>query len=457
MKSLCINKFCLILFISILLFSNSTCNNILSHKPIFVYETFREAYRPPSNLSVNDTDLLNISWANSNDITSKGINSHFTIGASLRHHYISKLNFISDTFTPREFILKSKPTNQNIFTLYSHLLGMYSPPFGSQIKFVKGAIPPIDTTITDDVFKDLDSSAIKNNAAVFPIELYTDEDKGTYDVLSSCDVKEDNKEIAETLSRFKENYSKKLNIKEESEWDDIVDLCETVYFDDIDNKLYQISTKVDIDILKSDCQNVNYINVYNRILKDDNTVLYATSNLLREIVNRMDNAISGKRNKYFINSSSDIDLAAMIKFIFTYIKEDKSSSYIYPSNDKSLLIELSYNDINTKKMLINIFIGNEVIVSNMSYDDFKVKIFTKIYSQSKVSSHCKIGVSGDKNELIYIVASVVVFLCGVGLTFAIYKQVKGIRERRNNDAMNENNSRDELWKENENDMLILED
>lgn len=334
---------------------------------------------------------------------------------------------------------------------------MYSPPFGSQIKFAKGAIPPIDTTITDDVFKELDSSAIKNNAAVFPIELYTDEDKGTYDVLSSCDVKEDNKEIAETLSRFKENYSKKLNIKEESEWDDIVDLCETVYFDDIDNKLYQISTKVDIDILKSDCQNVNYINVYNRILKDDNTVLYATSNLLREIVDRMDNAILGKGNKYFINSSSDIALAAMIKFIFTYIQEDKYSSYIYPSNDKSLLIELSYNDINTKKMLINIFIGNEVIVSNMSYDDFKAKIFSKIYSQSKVSSHCKIGVSGDKNELIYIVASVVVFLCGVGLAFAIYKQIKGIRERRNNDAMNENNSRDELWKENENDTLILED
>ena len=457
MKSLCIHKFCLILFISILFFSNSTCNSILNHKPLFVYETFREAYRPPSNLSINDTDLLNISWANSNDITSKGINSHFTIGASLRHHYISKLNFISDTFTQKEFILKSKPTNQNIFTLYSHLLGMYSPPFGSQIKFAKGAIPSIDTTITDDVFTELKRTAIENNAAVFPIELYSNEDKDTYDVLSSCDVNSDDKEITETLSKFKENYSKKLNLKEETEWDDIVDLCEAVYSDDIDNKLYQISTKVDIDILKSDCQNVNYINLYNHILKNDNTVLYATSNLLREIVDKMDGAISGKGRKYFINSSSNIELGAMLKFIFTYIKEDKSSSYIYPSNDKSLLIELSYNDINPKKLLINIFLGNEVLVSNMLYDDFKAKIFSKIYSQSKVRAYCKIGINGDKNELLYIVVSVVVFLCVFGLSFGKYKQIKGIREKKKHDAMNENNSRDELWKENENDTLILED
>ena len=53
--------------------------------------------------------------------------------------------------------------------------------------------------------------------------------------------------------------------------------------------------------------------------------------------------------------------------------------------------------------------------------------------------------------------SEVVFLCVLGLSFGIYKQIKGIREKKKHDAMNENNSRDELWKENENDTLILED
>ena len=456
MKSLCINKFCLILFISLLFFSNSIKCSILNHHPIFVYETFREAFRPPSNLSINDTDLLNISWSNSNDITSKGINTHFTLGASLRHHYISKLNFLSDTFNPTEFIIKSKATNENIFTLYSHLLGMYAPPFGHTINFIKGAIPSIDTTITDEVFSQLKRAAIENNAAVFPIELYTNDDKDTFDVLDSCEVNYDNKEIEETLNRFKENYSKQLQLKDNCDWDDIVDLCETVFFDDIDNKLYQISGKVDIDILKSDCRNVNYINIYERILQNEKSVLYATSNILRDIINRMENAMSNKDNKkYYINSSSNVDFAAMIKFIYTYIKEDKSSSYIYPSNDKSLLIELSYNDSDKSKLLINIFIGSEIVVNNLPYDYFKDKIIENIYSNSKIRSHCKINVNNDKNEWIYIIASVVVFLCGVGLVFAIYKQIKGIKEKRN--SMNDNNSRDELWKENENDTLILED
>ena len=463
-----INHICLILFLFHLLFSSSISKStLINHHPIFVYENFRETYRPPTILSKtkSQSDLLSISWLNSNDITSNGIDIHFTLGSSLRHHYISKLSFLSPIFNPKEIKAISYPSNQNIFTTYSHLLGLYSPPFGGSInpEFVKGTLPGVTGKIINNIYQDLSksntNSNVDNKAAVFPISTYSN-DSDIYDVYSKCTKIHNDKEddtMKEMMNKFKDSYQTKLGLNDSlfTKWENIVKICETVVLDDNEGKINSLINKTDINILRSDCDNINHVNIYEHILKEEKTVLYSVSNLVRYLITQMDEIINNKssQEKYLINSSNEIDMAAMIKFISLYVNEENKVN-VYPSFDKSLIIELAYNDDNKNDLLINIFCGKNVLVNNMKYETFKKKVMNNIYSQNKVNGYCDIG-KLDQYEWVYILTTFLSIAIGGVLVYFVVKQVKSLKNKK---KKNENiNERDELWKQDDNENLIFEE
>ena len=146
-------------------------------------------------------------------------------------------------------------------------------------------------------------------------------------------------------------------------------------------------------------------------------------------------------------------MAAMIKFISLYVNEDNKVN-IYPSFDKSLIIELAYNDDNKNDLLINIFCGKNVLVNNMKYETFKKKVMNNIYSQNKVNGYCDIG-KFDQYEWVYILSTFLSIAIGGVLVYFVVKQVKSLKNKK---KKNENtNERDELWKQDDNENLIFEE
>lgn len=462
-----INHICLNLFLFHLFFSYYISQSIIvNHHPIFIYENFRETYRPPTTLSntKSQTDLLSLSWSNSNDITSNGIDTHFNLGSSLRHHYISKLSFLSPIFNQKEIKVISYPSNQNIFTTYSHLLGLYPPPFGGSVnpEFIKGTLPGVTGKIINNIYHDLSISNtnpnVDNKAAVFPILTYSNY-SDIYDVYSKCKKIHNDKEddiMKEMIQKFKDSYQKKLRLNDSlfNKWENIVKICEAVVLDDKEGKISTLINNVDINILLNDCNSINHVNIYEHILKEEKTVLYSISNFARHLMIQMDKVINNNsQEKYLINSSNEIDMAAMIKFISLYISEDNKVN-VYPSFDKSLIIELGYNDDNKNDLLINIFCGKNVLVSNMKYETFKKKIMNNIYSQNKVNGYCNIG-KFDQYEWVYICATFLSIAIGGILVYFVIKQVRSLKNKKK--KKENRNERDELWKKDDNENLIFKE
>jgi hypothetical protein len=122
---------------------------------MMVIEMFRHGARAP---------IYNYWDANTYDfpgeLTEVGIKQLYLLGYQLRKEYIENLNFLSETYNPKEIYVRSTDYNRTLMSAQAHLLGLFSSNKNVNLKKEKSInekiIPPYkDFSLCDDANIDL--------------------------------------------------------------------------------------------------------------------------------------------------------------------------------------------------------------------------------------------------------------------------------------------------------------
>ena len=145
-------------------------------KLVFVYTQFRHGARGPAyGFNENGTDYFGQKWKSPQDLTAVGMRMHYTLGIRNRKRF---QGLLSDTFDPREVIVKSTNFNRTIQSAYAQLQGLYSPLASADIdekmetkmkelnKYPKELEDYIQNNIKTDKF------SLPDKMQIFPIHIY---------------------------------------------------------------------------------------------------------------------------------------------------------------------------------------------------------------------------------------------------------------------------------------------
>ena len=415
-----------ILFISIE--SKTNLRNSINSKTddselLFVWEQFRHGARGPwiSVDPITGLDFIGEKWTGEGELTELGSRMHYLLGVSMKKRYN---NFLSEKFNPNEIYIISTDVNRTMMSSYSHLQGMYDNSTVSLLNEKQINITNIQNlNYSEKIQKkieDLKYSYIQNGINLFPVHLYPN-NYGKEFLLYEPDIcpgivkyrdsaqnsekmKKIYNETSETLNKtFGEYIFKFMNISGEKEpyylWNttNMYYIGDTFIADYIDGREMKLirETGIDMEAFYRHSLNLSSLETYFGYFGNplEITCYLQMSPVFRSIFNFMDMRINldkkGEGNKilsesprFVIVAGHDTTLGANDLFL----KEEFGIEYEHAVYCSSQIYELWKNNINGKYFIK--YIVNQELKAEFDYDEFKQKVWKKIYTEKEVVEIC---------------------------------------------------------------------
>ena len=463
------------LLISILL------NLIVCDKLIFVSTHFRHGARAPTEINSNYEDHVKEKWTNPGELTGVGQRMHYILGLRNRMRYITETyHFLSQKFDSHEILIYSSSFNRTILSAYSQLQGLY-PEFeglGSKLSVKQEglAFPDINckNPYIEENIEKIKGNALPNLMTLIPVRMINDEEKKItiYDI-GECkekrdQIKEKNRKtlpiIINMEKEFNNKYGKILNqfYGEEKIYDYVFmnRFCDGVIsslFEGRDLTEFK-KTKIDLNVIKEYCFEVQKMNYQEHILGDDEHILapLEASKLMREILHYMKKRIDidikqekveneyldYSRPKMVMISGHDSTISCHEMFIINSL--GYSDDYFrFPKYASQLALEITRRDatpeevskMTYKDYILNYYFNDELIFK-MSVEDFINKIEPKLWTDEQIDEFCGFKtVKNEINSLYLMIGIILLSLVIIFLTTTIILSVKLCKQNKKNKEM----------------------
>ena len=413
-------------FLLIILFSNNIICSDDKKDVIFVLEVFSNGIIS-SKTNESNQDVLGEFWLKEKNLTNLGIRQQYLLGINDKNTYQNFL--IDETFNPKDILIKSKNSSENIQSAYSHLHGIYNPPNGQKFvySFNTSIIFPNYNNLNIDDRNDIDDmiDKIKNDSAVlsgvtivpvhiFDFDLNDKEKCPNYFKLKKNNI-EKNKEKFKNIiyNKFNETFGdlflQAFN-KDES------------FFQNPENLMLYLNTFIIDYITKRKIKSLENKNLDLKYLYDTAKDLIQKYTLNIEFdydYNQNENLISTIKSSpilkslfYYADLRIDYDKNGK-----RYKKDSKRPKFVLFSVGKDELyalqiklnktFDIELNDMNAFSSSINFEVfktsnesnednGYEInityngeIMENFYYDEFKNKFTTNLWDEDQIKKFCK--------------------------------------------------------------------
>lgn len=413
----------LFLVIIIIIIINSQKLNNSKEKLLFVSEHFRHGARQPYSSfdDINWKDVFNENWKGYGELTPLGMRMHYLLGISNKKQYY---DFLKE-YNPNEILIRSTNVNRTILSAFSTLQGLFNNSNIStlnQKQINRGIIQ--NKNYSRDITKiiqNLGYKTIEGGFSLFPVHIYPtnydhqyqifrkDECPGIENyinnVTNSSEVKNISYDICDKVNKtygdYIFNFMNKSGIDEPFylyDFDNLFDIADTFVADYFNGKKLKIinDTGINMDDFYIECLNISSTDSYYRTFGfSPSELLYiSVSPSFNSLFNYMDKRIEldkkGKSEllvsdspKFVLiaghdNSLALNDLFLKYEFNIDYEKAVYSQSQVY---------ELWKNEIENKYYIR--YLVNQKQIALFDYEDFKIKVNTKIYSSEMIDEICK--------------------------------------------------------------------
>jgi hypothetical protein len=416
-------------FLLIILFSNNIICSDDKKDVIFVLEVFSNGIIS-SKTNESNQDVLGEFWLKEKNLTNLGIRQQYLLGINDKNTYQNFL--IDETFNPKDILIKSKNSSENIQSAYSHLHGIYNPPNGQKFvySFNTSIIFPNYNNLNENDTKDIDNmiEKIKNDSAVLsgvtivPVHIFDFDLNDKEKCPNYFKLKKNN--IEKNKEKFKNIIYKKFNEtfgdlflqafnKDESFFQNpenlmlylntfIIDYITKRKIKSLENKnldlkyLYEYAK----DLIQKYTLNIEFDYDYN---ENENLISKIQSSpILKSLFYYADLRIDydsngkrykkdSKRPKFVLFSVGNEELNALQKKLnetfnieLNYMNDFSSSINfeVFKKNNES-------NESNEDNDYEINIIYNGDSKKNISYDEFKNKFTTNLWDDDQIKKFCK--------------------------------------------------------------------
>ena len=346
---------------------------------------------------------------------------HYLLGISNKKQYY---DFLKE-YNPNEILIRSTNVNRTILSAFSTLQGLFNNSNIStlnQKQINRGIIQ--NTNYSRDITKiiqNLGYKTIEGGFSLFPVHIYStnydhqyqifrkDECPGIENyinkVINSSEVKNISYDICDKVNKtygdYIFNFMNKSGVDEPFylyDFDNLFDIADTFVADYFNGKKLKIinDTGINMDDFYIECLNISSTDSYYRTFGfSPSELLYiSVSPSFNSLFNYMDKRIEldkkGKSEllvsdspKFVLiaghdNSLALNDLFLKYEFNIDYEKAVYSQSQVY---------ELWKNEIENKYYIR--YLVNQKQIALFDYEDFKIKVNSKIYSSEMIEEICK--------------------------------------------------------------------
>ena len=462
---------CLILF-SIIQF------NYIANEAIFVYEHSRHGIRGPSSeyrsLFNNKTfyDEYNIHWEGDGLITLKGKMQHYILGIRNRYKYPNLLNY--SEYNPKELLIHVLDSDRVKHSAYNQLIGMFRPAI---------KISPNNYTIEKmskskryfyppnyGVWRYKTTSKYRKliNEAELSIQLAEKNNNNSKSFLTkeSFDINKENKrynmnvifkDFPKDRTYFKKgclnhgkyiNYYHRKNYKklikgtldkkfgnglqnfigyEKKDWIygyhrsfSLVDHYIVNYQENRDMSEFLNYTKIDKEKFYKISKKIYEYWLFH-IFCDKKTCVMESSNLMKDLLDYMDNKIYNKTNelKMVIDIGDDVTVAPMQLFMYKAFDVDYTTCFfgcnIYFELNKKINKEKKEN------YYVRYYVDDDLRLI-IFYQEFKKKVLDYIWSQQDKEEFCEGNIIKVLHPTLFLCFYIFLFgAFGIICIFVIYK------------------------------------
>ena len=388
-------------------------------KLLFVWQHFRHGARGPY-IAVNpitNLDFIGEKWDGIGELTPLGMRMLYLLGISTKRKYS---NFLSKTYNPNELFIVSTNVNRTINSVNSFLKGFYNN--STSINLTKTQIERskiLNSNYTKEIngkIEELEKNSIQNGINAIPIHII-DRKKlefGLYEIGNCPGIdkyKKKNQNRNETIEIYEEiiRHTNDTFGKYIFEFMKVSDplylwnktnnyyLADTFFSNYFNGRAmsYINETGIDMDAFYNNSLNVTYIDTYYSEfgIPSTETVYISVSPMLRNMLNYMDLRINldrkGKTDeinpsspRFVIISGHDTSLAPIDIFMESEFNIDFHMA-TYASNQ---IFELWKNGTTGGYSIHYLFNQEEKAV--FDFEEFKQKVFSKIYTPSEIRDIC---------------------------------------------------------------------
>jgi hypothetical protein len=458
-----INTILLLLFYQ----NNISCLSNDEKKLIFVLKLFSNGIITPE--TKNYVDVFQNYWPHSSELTNIGIRQIYLLGINDKYLYHNDSKLISDTFNPKEILIKSSNISYTIQSAYAYLHGIYPPGKGQN--FQNGNISsylfsnfknlnPKDTIKINETINALNiyNTAIQSGVNIAPVYIFdkyefqfNNNENCPHYVEMKTKSEENNKEnfIAQIYNEFNNSYGDLFrNYFNKSE----------EFFQEPKNLMLYLKTYVLDYLIKGNDSSLsfnknksftfdhlynlsmNLIHEYYLNFEYDEEILYqiTSSPILNSLFHYSDLRIEyikdGKKDKIDSNIPKFVVYSGEISDLYALKKYLNETLYVeindYTNFSSSINFEV-YVENNVNKINIS-YDGN--LVLNEKYEDFKNKI--SLLSEENITKFCKTSDNNDNeikkkytNYNVYLIWIFWIIII-IGL-FSIFLKIKSYNELTN--------------------------
>ena len=409
---------------------------ITNEEIVFVFEHFRHGARSSVFIDKENTDMYDIKWIGDGELTSVGMRMLYLIGVHIRTKYS---NIINKNTSPKELLVYSTDLNRTILSAESQLLGMFPPVKGQAISQdeMEDAYPPnkITQEVQDEIDK-LGNISIPSKIRAIPINFFHKEKK-PYLLTEEADcprtkyIKLKNykkKHVQDFIKEFTNKYADKLmkyfDITDKKKFENYYFLLEVTdhfisnYIHKRKNLKYFEEIGFNLKEYYEECIKFKNISMY-EIETTKEVGMMAASPIMRDAIHYMDNIIklyvskdiknykkSRRITKFVMYSGHDYIIASVQLFLNSVF----NTPCFYPGFADNQFFELHKqegiddNNLSEKNFYVQ-YLYNGKLLLNVSYPEFRKKVYRKTWSMDQIIDFCKVEIYSFIDYLLYFVLS----------------------------------------------------
>ena len=429
--------------------------SFIASEILFVFEHFRHGVPGPSapSSSTEFIDKFGILWETNVELTGIGMRTQYLIGVRNRIRY---QNFLSSIYDPKEILIFSTQLNRNILSAQAQLQGMFPPQTGGTLtpEEVRKAIPP--NPLTPEMrreIKELGNNSLPDKMQLIPIHTFNvneykqllSDDELCPPLRSVKNKLRSNERLTSFYDKLNKTYGVELKkYFQMKSFSFLFDYYRLYYLFDVflidyaNHKDLSSLEKVGIDLNKFYALAIEMKSIYLYESELNESIgVQAASPSMRKILIWMDKRIEQDQSpnkisdydepKFVMYSGSDSSIAPFqiaMKLVFDIPLK-------YPIFSSNIFYELHKDN---DAYYVEYYMNDELLL-RMSYEEFKQKVKTIIWSDDRIMQYCAVPMKG--RAVIVIVVGLVVIICVLFLTLSVLCIKKEKRTKRKKERLSQ--------------------
>ena len=429
--------------------------SFIASEILFVFEHFRHGVPGPSapSSSTEFIDKFGILWETNVELTGIGMRTQYLIGVRNRIRY---QNFLSSIYDPKEILIFSTQLNRNILSAQAQLQGMFPPQTGGTLtpEEVRKAIPP--NPLTPEMrreIKELGNNSLPEQMQLIPIHTFNvneykqllSDDELCPPLRSVKNKLRSNERLTSFYDKLNKTYGVELKkYFQMKSFSFLFDYYRLYYLFDVflidyaNHKDLSSLEKVGIDLNKFYALAIEMKSIYLYESELNESIgVQAASPSMRKILIWMDKRIEQDQSpnkisdydepKFVMYSGSDSSIAPFqifMKLVFDIPLK-------YPIFSSNIFYELHKDN---DAYYVEYYMNDELLL-RMSYEEFKQKVKTIIWSDDRIMQYCAVPMKG--RAVIVIVVGLVVIICVLFLTLSVLCIKKEKRTKRKKERLSQ--------------------